>query len=174
MGGTITVTARMGRSCNWECLLPATSYRLASGTRLPHPYRTVTGWAAQSPTPHAWGETATGNACYRLHATRYQLPATSYGLPASSVAQRQDGSRSTHDIPAHTATGADGHQAVDSKHPSSQSKEGGQMNQPKKCAHPACSCMTTDKYCSSYCKDQKDSLEISCGCGHPNCTGHIT
>ena|SRR5581483_1159688 len=43
----------------------------------------------------------------------------------------------------------------------------------KKCAHPACTCMTADKYCSSYCKDKRDSIEISCGCGHSGCSGHL-
>lgn len=43
----------------------------------------------------------------------------------------------------------------------------------KKCAHPACTCMTADKYCSTYCKDKAASIEISCGCGHSACSGHL-
>ena len=41
----------------------------------------------------------------------------------------------------------------------------------KKCAHPACSC-TVDKntkYCSQYCEDAGDTMEISCNCGHQGC-----
>ena len=40
-----------------------------------------------------------------------------------------------------------------------------------KCAHPACSCMARehDKYCSQYCDDASETLEISCNCNHPGC-----
>lgn len=43
----------------------------------------------------------------------------------------------------------------------------------KKCAHPACTCMTTEKYCSPYCRDKAASVEISCGCKHDQCTGRL-
>ena len=41
----------------------------------------------------------------------------------------------------------------------------------KKCAHPACQCMTNEesKYCSTYCEDAKDTIEIACNCGHAMC-----
>jgi hypothetical protein len=41
----------------------------------------------------------------------------------------------------------------------------------KKCAHPACSCMVdaNSKYCSEYCHDARDTLEIACNCGHAGC-----
>ncbi len=40
-----------------------------------------------------------------------------------------------------------------------------------KCAHPACICHVPEgqKYCSTSCEDAKDTLEISCNCGHPGC-----
>lgn len=45
------------------------------------------------------------------------------------------------------------------------------MPQTKKCAHPACTCLTTDgsKYCSQYCKDAGNTTELSCNCGHAGC-----
>ena len=43
----------------------------------------------------------------------------------------------------------------------------------KKCAHPACSCMTDKKYCSTYCENHKDTAEIACECGHSGCKGDI-
>ena len=41
----------------------------------------------------------------------------------------------------------------------------------KKCAHPACQCMAAQgsKYCSDYCHDAGDTMEIRCNCGHPGC-----
>ncbi len=41
----------------------------------------------------------------------------------------------------------------------------------KKCAHPGCECAVTgdNKYCSPYCSDAGDTLEISCNCGHTGC-----
>jgi hypothetical protein len=44
-------------------------------------------------------------------------------------------------------------------------------NETKKCAHPSCSCSVAgdDKYCSEYCKDAKDIMEIGCGCEHQGC-----
>ena len=40
-----------------------------------------------------------------------------------------------------------------------------------KCAHPACICTVPEgtKYCSTSCEDAKDTLEISCNCGHSGC-----
>lgn len=45
------------------------------------------------------------------------------------------------------------------------------MADKQKCAHPACNCMATNdsKYCSEYCHDAKDTLEIACKCRHPGC-----
>jgi hypothetical protein len=34
--------------------------------------------------------------------------------------------------------------------------------------------MTTEKYCSKYCEDHKDTAEIACECGHPGCRGEIS
>jgi len=48
-----------------------------------------------------------------------------------------------------------------------------QMADRKKCAHPACSCMTDQKYCSPHCESHKDTTEIACECGHPGCKGDI-
>jgi metallothionein len=47
------------------------------------------------------------------------------------------------------------------------------MADKKKCAHPACSCMTDQKYCSPYCESHKDTAEIACECGHPGCRGDV-
>jgi hypothetical protein len=47
------------------------------------------------------------------------------------------------------------------------------MSDPKKCAHPSCTCMTTEKYCSTYCEENKDTVEITCRCGHPGCEVEI-
>jgi len=45
------------------------------------------------------------------------------------------------------------------------------MAQTEKCAHPACNCNVTDgkKYCSQYCSDAGDEVEIACDCGHGGC-----
>jgi hypothetical protein len=48
------------------------------------------------------------------------------------------------------------------------------MADQKKCAHPACSCMTDKKYCSTYCEERKDVAEIACECGHAGCAAEIT
>ena len=42
----------------------------------------------------------------------------------------------------------------------------------KKCAHPACTCTVgeLDTYCSTYCHDAGDTMEISCNCGHAGCS----
>jgi hypothetical protein len=42
----------------------------------------------------------------------------------------------------------------------------------KKCGHPACNCMIGESdgnYCSQYCEDAADTVEISCNCGHAGC-----
>ena len=41
-----------------------------------------------------------------------------------------------------------------------------------KCAHPACRCFVEEgeTYCSTYCEDAGDTLEISCNCDHPGCS----
>ena len=41
----------------------------------------------------------------------------------------------------------------------------------KKCAHPACNCSPQqgDKYCSQYCHDARETLELACNCGHAGC-----
>jgi len=45
------------------------------------------------------------------------------------------------------------------------------MAEIKKCAHPTCNCTApeNDKYCSQYCKDAGDTLELSCNCNHAGC-----
>ena len=45
----------------------------------------------------------------------------------------------------------------------------------KKCEHPACNCTVTDgdKYCSQYCHDARNTLELSCNCGHPGCAEEL-
>jgi hypothetical protein len=44
--------------------------------------------------------------------------------------------------------------------------------QKEKCAHPACSCPPEkgSKYCSQYCHDARETLELSCNCSHPACS----
>jgi hypothetical protein len=41
----------------------------------------------------------------------------------------------------------------------------------KKCAHPACNCSVPEdeKYCSQYCKDAGNTVELSCNCHHAGC-----
>jgi hypothetical protein len=41
-----------------------------------------------------------------------------------------------------------------------------------KCAHPSCQCRVEEgeKYCSTYCHDAGDTIEISCNCDHPGCS----
>ena len=45
------------------------------------------------------------------------------------------------------------------------------MADKKKCAHPICNCPAREdnKYCSTYCEDAGDEMEIGCDCGHPGC-----
>jgi hypothetical protein len=44
-----------------------------------------------------------------------------------------------------------------------------------KCAHPACNCPAAkgSNYCSEYCHDAGDTLELACGCGHPGCAEEL-
>jgi hypothetical protein len=44
-----------------------------------------------------------------------------------------------------------------------------------KCAHPACNCKASEdsKYCSQYCEDAKDTLELSCNCAHAGCAEEL-
>jgi hypothetical protein len=41
----------------------------------------------------------------------------------------------------------------------------------KKCAHPACNCLVDQgkKYCSDYCHDSGNKIEIACNCHHAIC-----
>jgi len=48
------------------------------------------------------------------------------------------------------------------------------MADQKKCDHPSCTCMTSEKFCSTYCEENKNTLEIACKCGHPGCKGEIS
>ena len=49
------------------------------------------------------------------------------------------------------------------------------MPESKKCAHPACNCPAAqgDAYCSQYCKDAGDTVELSCNCGHTGCAEEL-
>jgi metallothionein len=49
------------------------------------------------------------------------------------------------------------------------------MAETKKCAHPACNCPAArdGAYCSQYCKDAGDTLELSCNCGHAGCAEEL-
>jgi len=46
----------------------------------------------------------------------------------------------------------------------------------KKCGHPACNCTVPDdkKYCSDYCHDARNTLELSCNCRHAGCAEELT
>jgi hypothetical protein len=46
------------------------------------------------------------------------------------------------------------------------------MTTAKKCARPACNCIAPEgkKYCSMVCEDSKAFTELTCHCGHPECT----
>lgn len=50
------------------------------------------------------------------------------------------------------------------------------MSDNKQCAHPGCSCTSTEDsdYCSTYCEDAADKVEIACSCGHLGCEGIAT
>ena len=43
----------------------------------------------------------------------------------------------------------------------------------EKCKHPACDCVPPkgESYCSLTCEDAKDTIELTCQCGHPGCRG---
>jgi hypothetical protein len=41
----------------------------------------------------------------------------------------------------------------------------------KKCAHPPCTCSTSDKYCSPQCEAMEKTPDIDCRCGHASCRG---
>jgi len=48
------------------------------------------------------------------------------------------------------------------------------MNNPQKCAHPACECIVaakgpSGKYCSTECKRAGQIAELHCNCQHPEC-----
>ncbi len=45
------------------------------------------------------------------------------------------------------------------------------MSEPKKCAHPTCTCMAPkgETYCSTFCADSKGVTTLACDCGHPGC-----
>ena len=52
------------------------------------------------------------------------------------------------------------------------------MEEKNKCAHPACSCTAIkgSKYCSQYCSDARETVELACNCGHSGCksaTGEV-
>ncbi len=50
------------------------------------------------------------------------------------------------------------------------------MAENSKCAHPACNCIPADgeSFCSPYCHDAGDTVELSCNCGHPGCAEEMT
>jgi hypothetical protein len=48
------------------------------------------------------------------------------------------------------------------------------MADTKKCAHPSCACVTTEKYCSTFCEGQAGTPDIECECGHPACDTETT
>lgn len=43
------------------------------------------------------------------------------------------------------------------------------------CEHPGCSCPAAkgSDYCSAYCEGARDTLEITCECGHPGCASDL-
>ena len=49
------------------------------------------------------------------------------------------------------------------------------MANTQKCAHPACNCKAAadSKYCSTYCHDARNTIELSCNCGHPGCADEL-
>jgi len=53
--------------------------------------------------------------------------------------------------------------------------EEGTMADTKKCAHPACNCTVEngEKYCSTYCRDAKNTVELMCNCQHPGCADEM-
>ena len=55
-------------------------------------------------------------------------------------------------------------------------EESDAMADVKKCDHPACNCTAPkdEKYCSAYCHDAGDKIELACNCGHPGCADEMT
>jgi hypothetical protein len=54
-------------------------------------------------------------------------------------------------------------------------RQGGQMADVNKCAHPACKCSVAKggvygDYCSEHCQEAKHITEIRCDCKHPGCS----
>ncbi len=46
------------------------------------------------------------------------------------------------------------------------------MAETKKCAHPRCSCMVTEKkYCSQMCEYSIGTTTLGCDCPHEGCAG---
>lgn len=41
----------------------------------------------------------------------------------------------------------------------------------KKCAHPPCTCRSSDKYCSAQCQAMEKTPDVSCSCNHSDCGG---
>ena len=54
--------------------------------------------------------------------------------------------------------------------------KGRNMDKPKKCANPTCTCIPDDKskYCSAHCEGQAGRTELVCRCGHADCGGNVT
>ena len=53
--------------------------------------------------------------------------------------------------------------------------KGRNMDKPKKCANPVCTCIPDDKskYCSAHCEGQAGRVEVMCRCGHDECGGNV-
>ena len=49
-----------------------------------------------------------------------------------------------------------------------------ELNQ-RKCKHTACKCLVSDQnlFCSPYCEERADSGDLSCECGHADCSSTI-
>jgi hypothetical protein len=47
--------------------------------------------------------------------------------------------------------------------------------QEKPCAHSSCKCVVAEgsTYCSEYCRDARDVIEIGCGCEHEPCVDKL-
>ena len=45
------------------------------------------------------------------------------------------------------------------------------VDQMKKCAHPSCTCRSSDKYCSVQCQAMEKTPDVTCRCNHPDCGG---
>ena len=55
-------------------------------------------------------------------------------------------------------------------------RKGRNMDKPKKCANPTCTCIPTDKskFCGAHCEGQAGRTELICRCGHADCGGNVT